>query len=340
MAESGAAGYEVLTSTRQSDRLFNIDLDSGLGRKPSALPARLSQVLYVPKHSMLNLSLYDAQAQYHKAIDTSPLGSEHLIGRALMGSRLFKTRLNTMDRAMVVRLDAVRYVVDLDVERIRDGGDISATVRALVSSDHAGTERRNKALEINIMLPMLTDVFSLVVSRTDTDTKGEGETHQQHIAISTTYPLQRHKTNAGVIRFPYFGFSLDDDDDASVRYEWQIHPLDHGTLRYTLFQMRSHLLTGGAAPSQQQEQNAEIVAVYHHLGHDGSLFQPTSEGVLLLPRLEVDTSLLLEAVTVASLVGLLWRIRGMQIWQDESENSKQKGRSRSFVERIFGGRKM
>lgn len=135
MAEYGAGAYEILTSSRQSDRLFDVDLDSGLGRKPSAVPAHLSRVLYVPKHSMLNVSLYDAQVQYQKAINTSPLGNEHLVGRALIGSRLFKTRLNTMDRATVIQNSAPQYVVDLDVERIRDGGDISATLRARAPTD-------------------------------------------------------------------------------------------------------------------------------------------------------------------------------------------------------------
>ncbi|KAG5972170.1 hypothetical protein E4U55_000885 [Claviceps digitariae] len=337
MAEAGAAGYEVLTSLRQSDRLFNVDLDSGLGRKPSAVPAHLSQVLYLPQHSMLNLCVYDAQAPYQYAINTSPLGGEHLVGKALMGSRLFKTRLNTMDGAAVMQNGEPRYVVSLDVERIRDGGDISATVRAKAASEQA-----RATPEITIMLPMLADVFGLGVAKT--------EDHQsQLIDISTRYPVRRVRTNAGLIRFPYFSFRLDEGSgSASVGYEWQMHPLDHGTLRYTLFRIHGQ---GSAQQQQQQQQqqeeeeeeeqgheNGDIVAVYHHIGHDGSLFQPTSEGVLLLPALEAQTRRLLEAITVASLVGLLWRIRGMEIWRDEGDDDGAQ-KKRSFVQRIFGGRK-
>lgn len=173
------------------------------------------------------------------------------------------------------------------------------------------------------ILPMLTDVFSVTAANT-------GD-RSQHIDISTTYPIQQLRTNAGVIQFPYFAFSL---DDGSIRYEWQIHPLDHGTLRYTLLRLRSTALP--EAPPRQHE-NAHIVAIYHHIGHDGSLFLPTSEGVLLLPALEKDTSPLLEMVTVASLVGLLWRVRGMEIREAESVNETQK--RRSLLQRIFGARK-
>ncbi|KAG5948162.1 hypothetical protein E4U53_006333 [Claviceps sorghi] len=322
MAAFGAAGYEILASSRQSDRLFHVDLDSGLGRKPSALPPHLSRVLYVPKHSVPNLSLYDATVQYQKAINSSPLGGEHLLGRALMGSRLFKTRLNTMDRAAVMRNAAPRYVVHLDAERSREDGGASATVRAQHSTENGGMMP-----EINITLPPSTDVFGLAVALAKDETR--------HLDISTTYPPPRVKTNAGVIRFPYFGFCLDDE---IAHYEWQIHPLDHGTLRYTLFRFRSHGTAGAAAPPQQpRHENAETVAVYHHIGHEGSLFQSTSEGVLLLPAPGAETNPLLEVVAVASLVGLLWRIRGMEIWQDGPEKGTQK--KRSFVQSMFGMRK-
>lgn len=126
---AGAGSYEVLTSSMQKDRLFTVDLDSGLGRKPTAVPADLSRVLHVPRHSMLSLSICDAGARYRKAVDYSPFGGEQVTGKALMGSRLFKTRLNTMTPAggEGPKKDA-EYVVDLDIEKIRDGGEISATV--------------------------------------------------------------------------------------------------------------------------------------------------------------------------------------------------------------------
>lgn len=118
--------FEILTTSMQRDRLFNVDLDSGLGRKPAAVPDHLSRVLYIPKHSMLNLSVYEAGSQYRKVVDHSPVGGEQVTGKALMGSRLFKTRLNTMTCPTT---DAkAEYTVGLDIEKIRDGGDISATV--------------------------------------------------------------------------------------------------------------------------------------------------------------------------------------------------------------------
>ncbi|KAG6013472.1 hypothetical protein E4U54_006703 [Claviceps lovelessii] len=329
MAEAGAAGYEILTSSRQSDRIFRVDVDSGLGRKPCALPAHLSQVLYIPEHSMLDFTLYDAQVQYHKAITTSPVGNEEIVGRPLMGSRLFKTRLNTMDTATVVHHGAPRYMVNLDVDSIKGGGEISATVQ---ENPLTAEFNHDKSFRIDIIFPMMTDIFSLAVADT------EGKT--QNVAISTTYPLQPLRTSTGVIRFPYFAFSVDHDTE-SLHYEWQIHPFEHGTLRYTLFRTPSREPAEGAASSQQrlplqQHEDADIVAVYHHIGRDASLFQPTSEGVLLLPAREEETSPLMEFVAVATLVGMLWRIRGMDIWQ-EPENGGHK--KRSLVEKVFGVRK-
>jgi hypothetical protein len=130
MGEAAGGGtYEVLTSSMQRDRLFTVDLDSGLGRRPAPVPPHLSRVLYVPRHSMLSLSLRDAGDQYRRAVDHAPFGGEHITGKPAMGTRLFKTRLNTMTCPDVAADGGAEYSVVLDIEKIRDGGDISATVR-------------------------------------------------------------------------------------------------------------------------------------------------------------------------------------------------------------------
>lgn len=161
---------------------------------------------------------------------------------------------------------------------------------------------------------MLTDIFSLssVTNEQQSDT----------IDVSTTYPLPSLKTNVGALHFPYFRFSL--PRDAAI-YEWQIHPLDHGTLRYTLIDL-------SADPTEVQDAN--IRAIYHHIGYHGSLFLPQSEGVLLLPELNEETDRLLESVIVSSLVGLLWRIRGMEIKENEPKGGVKK--RKSLMSRVFG----
>ncbi|EFY92044.1 hypothetical protein MAC_01992 [Metarhizium acridum CQMa 102] len=283
MGEFAAPGaYEVLATSLQRDRLFNVDLDSGLGRKPTPVPAHLSRVLYVPRHSMLNLSLFDAGLQYKQAVDHSPVGGEEVTGKALMGSRLFKTRVNTM---------------------IRDGGDISATV-------HKGGQA-DPIPHVNILLSVTSDQ------------------HSDTINISTTYPLPRLESMVAALHFPYSRFSI--PNTASV-YEWQIHPLDHGTLRYTLAELGGETCQG---ETDSGPQDSNIKAIYHHIGHHGSLFLPHSEGVLLLPETANEHDGWLELVIVSSLIGLLWRIRGMEIKDDEPQAASVKKRP-SLMKRVFG----
>ncbi|KAG5961588.1 hypothetical protein E4U58_004189 [Claviceps cyperi] len=314
--------YEFLGLSQQSDRSLYADLDSGLGRNPSALPVHLSRVLYVPEHSTFNLSLYDAREPFQQAVSVSPFGGEHLIGRPLIGSRLFKTRVNTMDREKVMQSGAPRYVIELDGDRVEDGVDISATMR-----EHASvSDSVDRTAKINIHLPMSTDGFSLTIK----DSK-ETEGQTQHIAISATYPLQSVRSKAGIIRFPFFAFSL---DEKCIHYEWQIHPLDHGMLRYTLFQLPSHPpVSGGNVAPPREYPDAETIAIYHHLGQENSLFRRTSEGVLLLPGPEMPA--LLEMVTVASLLVLLWKIRDTA---REGLERELRPKKRSLTERLFGAK--
>ncbi|KAG6061408.1 hypothetical protein E4U17_001771 [Claviceps sp. LM77 group G4] len=318
--------YEFLGLSQQSDRSLYADLDSGLGRNPSALPTHLSRVLYIPEHSTLNLSLYDARESFQQAVYVSPFGSEHLVGRPLIGSRFFKTRVNTMDREKIMQSGAPHYVVELDSEcdRIEGGVDISATMRAHASVSDAV----DSTTKINIQVPMSTDGFSLTLEHSK-----QIYDQIQHIAISATYPLQSVHSKAGIIRFPFFAFSLDEN---SMSYEWQIHPLDHGMLRYTLFRLPSHSPASGGnvAPPPREYPDAETIAIYHHLGHENSLFRPTSEGVLLLPGPEM--SALLEMVTVASLLVLLWRIRSTA---REGLGKEPQPKKRSLAEKLFGARK-
>ncbi|KAG6279596.1 hypothetical protein E4U48_008375 [Claviceps purpurea] len=316
--------YEFLGLSQQSDRSLYADLDSGLGRNPSALPTHLSRVLYIPEHSTLNLSLYDAREPFQQAVYVSPFGSEHLVGRPLIGSRFFKTRVNTMDREKVMQSGAPLYVVELDGDRIDDEVDISVTMRANASVSDAV----DSTAKINIQVPMSTDGFSLTFENSK-----ETKNQTQHIAISATYPLQSVHSKAGIIRFPFFAFSL--DDEKSTGYEWQIHPLDHGMLRYTLFQLPSHSpASGGNVAPPRECPDAETIAIYHHLGHENSLFRPTSEGVLLLPGPEMPA--LLEMVTVASLLVLLWKIRGTA---RQGLGKEPQPKKRSLAEKLFGARK-
>ncbi len=101
MAElSGALGIQALSAARQSERSRGASFDSGLARKPTKPPARLSRVLYIPVHSSseLHVSIHDVSAGYKHVIGHAPMGGSEIIGDAVMGSRLFMTRLGTMNK--------------------------------------------------------------------------------------------------------------------------------------------------------------------------------------------------------------------------------------------------
>jgi hypothetical protein len=113
--------------------------------------------------------------------------------------------------------------------------------------------------------------------------------------------------------------------ESTSSYQWQIHPLEHGPLRYTLIELPP---PGHDASAVQPENQHLIRAIYHNAGVGASLGQPFSEGVLLLPTGKaMDTEL--EAVVVTSLVGLLWKARGMQTVRVEVPGAKQRAKPTS-----------
>lgn len=97
-------------------------------------------------------------------------------------------------------------------------------------------------------------------------------------------------------------------------YQWQIHPVEHGPLRYTLIELPSP----GANSSAVEPENQRLIkAIYHNVGVGTSLVQPFSEGVLLLPKSNKDMDADLETAIVTSLMGLLWKARGVQTVKSE-----------------------
>lgn len=117
-------------------------------------------------------------------------------------------------------------------------------------------------------------------------------------SLTTSYPLPAKAVKNTIVEYPYF--PLHSQTETELRsFEWQIHPVEHGGLCYTLVDMRLLAKTGAA-------EDAAVRAIYHHAGMEQDLPQRYSEGILLLPggRDAVD-----DAVVVASLFGLLRRVR-------------------------------
>lgn len=107
--------------------------------------------------------------------------------------------------------------------------------------------------------------------------------------------------------------------ESPTSYQWQVHPVEHGPLWYTLIELPS---PGHDASAVEPENQHRIKAMYHNVGVGTSLVQPFSEGVLLLPaNKEMDANL--ETVVLTSLMGLLWKARGVPMTKLEVPSVKE-----------------
>lgn len=139
-----------------------------------------------------------------------------------------------------------------------------------------------------------------------------------------SFPVEDTTSSVGTARHPFYALP---SRDGSEKLQWQIHPLETGPLRYTLV----------ADPSEGDEDltpaEDSIRAVYHQIGSGPSLSTASSEGVLLLPEVKSGDTSLTEEMVVASLLGLLWRVRGMEVKPRVDNVPAQAGKS--FLKRIF-----
>lgn len=331
-----------------------------LGRKLAPTPSHLaSRTLYVPSHNdkAAHLPVYDFTKDYKETVADEPIGSSR-----------FKTRFGLMPKPNGDGRGSseVSYLVDFEpLERrkslssgpvvIPGGG--SSTVAARRKSSlgasaglvtHGTVSRRMLygGAEVGLTIPppqaMLSDgdvPYTLTPSSTDVG-----------IRVVASFPLPPTLSRFGSSRNAWFTFTVPSLLDAEKTLQWQVHPVEHGLLRYTLVELGSDpsgdVAEVGAAKDEDNwwEETTEaskvkaededeqqipysaavekhehrIRAIYHNVGLGFSLSQPFSEGALLLQD-GLDPEL--EAIIVASLLGLLWRARG--------EESKPRKNSKS-----------
>lgn len=151
--------------------------------------------------------------------------------------------------------------------------------------------------------------------------------------MTTSWPLAPTVSRLGATRHPWFTFAMPSLLDEERTFQWQIHPVGHGLLRYTLVELPGQQTTVASSfsssPSDettipfsaaQEDNQGRIRAIYHNVGLGFCLSsQPHSEGAVLL---QGDLGPELEALVVASLVGLLWRVR------NEETTRLRRGRGR------------
>lgn len=128
------------------------------------------------------------------------------------------------------------------------------------------------------------------------------------VPMSISYPIppttfrKSVYVKPNIYEHPHFAFRLPGESENTL--EWQIHPIPHGRLRYTLARIPHVQKAEATAPKVPSDK--DILAIYHHIGDTLSLPLPFSEGVLLLSS---DMEPTTEAIVVASVFALLWQLR-------------------------------
>ena len=261
-------------------------VDQLLGRQLRPTPRHLSRAVYIPDHgnNTTHLPLYNVTEGYEAAIGDTPIGGCE-----------FKTRLCLMRKPTRNTVDVdVGFLVNVHVQ----GSFVTVQERCL------GVGQEAYMYVIQVMLlhkgerHILKDISRSIPQDPEDDSSISTPDQQHPFSLTTTYPLPAKAVKNTIVEYPYF--PLHSQTETELRsFEWQIHPVEHGGLCYTLVDMRLLAKTGTA-------EDAAVRAIYHHAGMEQDLPQRYSEGILLLPggRDTVD-----DAVVVASLFGLLRRVR-------------------------------
>ncbi|KAF6806993.1 hypothetical protein CMUS01_14231 [Colletotrichum musicola] len=242
-------------------------IDNRLGRKLEPTPEHLSRVVFVPTHTdaTTHLPLYEISESYRDAVKAEPVGgSNYKLKLALM-------RKPTGDGTH----GEVRYLVDFrdgaaTVERRVPGGEGEV---ASVSLPNQG----DGSFEVESANADRPSRLSLAASLPITET----EPNHPRSAQKPWFAISHHASGA--------------TEPCSSNLEWQIRPVQHGALRYTLTDSRA---AAGA--------ETVVHAIYHHVGIAFGLPHDYSQGVLLLSE---DLSDQAEALAVATLLGLLHQVR-------------------------------
>lgn len=308
-------------------------------RRPGPTPRRLhNRVLYVPAHGdeVAHLPIYDFTRQYRLAVRDEPIGTSR-----------FRAKLGLAPKphgdGRPSGAGEVSYLVDFS--EVRGGGD--GDLAAATNATRATVRRRSLygGAEVGLAIPRqhagLADDCAAACTLTPASTGA-------YVNLARSYPLRPTVTRLGSSRNPWFTFTVpggDGDGDGDRTLQWQVHPVEHGLLRYTLVEIPGRRAPPrGTVEMWWEDDNQEdkavfdegrtdgqpafsaaaggnehlIRAIYHDVGQGSSLAQPTSEGALLLHD---GMGPELEAVVVASLLGVLWRAR--------SEGRKPRKASRS-----------
>lgn len=297
-----------------------------LGRKLSPTPPHLTdRILYVPSHNdqVTHLPLYDFTTDFKAAVKDDPIGSSR-----------FKTSFGLMHKPIGDGRGTSTVCYLLDFEPLESRKTVPAAPalgRRRKSSlglviTQATVQRRmlGASAEVGLTIPphplpgSQMEDGTVAYSMTPSSTTVE-------IQVKTSFPISATISKFGSSRHPWFTFTVPSLLEGERTFQWQIHPVEHGLLRYTLVE-----LPHGASSSLPHEKDIPFSAaregnenlirgIYHNVGLGFCLSQPYSEGALLLQN---DLEPELEALMVASLLGLLWRVRSEEMRPRKSSKSE------------------
>lgn len=297
--------------------------ESQSSRKFPPTPAHLTnRILYVPSHNdkVTHLPVYEFTDEFKEAVKDEPIGSSR-----------FKTCFGLMKKPCGdgTGSSSVSYLLDFEPLEARTTTSLSSSegrnrrkssLGGLAAVTKATVQRRmlyGAGVEVGLTIPphpvpgtRLEDgAVACTMSPASTTTK---------IAVVTSFPVTPSISKFGSSRNPWFTFTVPSLLDEERTLQWQMHSAELGTLRYTLIEVpigasintvSAEGTEGGRKIpfSAADPDNAHLIrAIYHNVGLGFSLHQPFSEGTLLVDN-DLDPEL--EALVLASLVGVLWRVR-------------------------------
>ncbi|KAF4953211.1 hypothetical protein FGADI_6186 [Fusarium gaditjirri] len=237
----------------------------------SSVPANLTKALYIPRHddTISHFAIYDISKEYSEKVGVNPMGSES-----------YKLDLCLLRKPSGYHVgDNARFLVDFDAsvsihERVMGRDPVDAEVSSPIDGERSVTLRIHAG----------ASSFEL--------------TGQE------SYPLPEKETKKSIVRYPYMSMSGNHELSEALRFDWQVHPVEKGPLRYELVDL-----------DRRDEGDGSILAIYHHHGFESELPTSYSHGVLLLPN---DSAPLFDITVVSSLMALLAKIRKQPVVRKRS----------------------
>ncbi|KAJ5809553.1 uncharacterized protein N7503_001771 [Penicillium pulvis] len=276
---TGCTGWETVSARAQEER-------SSRATFGSTTPTHLTRTFYIPRHdeTTSNISIFDISSQYTETV-----------GRQKIGSASYIVSLATMPKpqengtGLMAAYDGT-CMYKVSFRNTVGGSDVAILKSISVASQSSSATQ-----------PPTEAFIAAIIIMSNHD--GNAATAGKETTVSISYPISPTRFQRTLYVHPYFAFQS--PEDISISFEWQMHPLSHGRLRYTLARIsRARPVDESAKPVTPSDD--DILAIYHDIGKGISLPLSQNEGVLLISSVVGPE---LENIVVLSALGMLWQLR-------------------------------